>query len=240
MAEASEKRKSDFGLPFIQEVSFLRSLPSLLQKELCDHSDFLRFSEKEIIFQEGDNPVGGFIVATGYVVMMKKTFKKRDFVTELLGSHEPFGMVSAVHGEPYPLGAEVLRESVVFRIHQDYLAYLSRKEPEFVHSILALCRSRLMNSHKSIAHLADASSKVRIAHALLLAARAFCSHYGFSFDESAHIDVTRDEVSPIAGTTVETCIRVTRSFEDQGILEFPASKHILIVKPKMLSQICEI
>ncbi len=239
MAEALESRKVHLGLPFIQDVPFFKTLSKEQQQELCDRSEFLRFSEKQIIFQEGAPAAGGYIVATGRVVMRKETFKKRFVVTELLSTYDPFGMISAVHGVPYPLGAEALRESVVFHIEQDFLTHLSRTYPELIQALLTLCRERLQHSHSIISHLADASSKVRIASALLLVARKFHPESDLIDGNVTGIDITRDEISRIAGTTVETCIRVTRDLEDQGVLELPASRKITIVKPKVLRSLCE-
>ena len=58
----------------------------------------------------------------------------------------------------------------------------------------------------------------------------------FSAEGDSIIEVTRDELSQIAGVTVETCIRVTKQFEKDGILAFPESKKIELIDKSSLDK----
>jgi len=201
--------------------------------QLAEDAQFIRATAKQTIFEENEAARGGFILSMGRIVMKKTTFKGNFLVTELLGEGDPFGVVCAARGDAYPLTAEVLRESVVLHIPQEALVDVANTTNLSEH-LISICKSRFQHALSTIAQLADASSRVRVARALVLLADKF------SETPQSSIDVTRDEVARIAGVTVETCIRVTRQLEKEEILTFPENRRINILSPKALRGICDI
>lgn len=221
-------------LPFIHETGLFSDLQESEKVALAKQSSFILIGEGDMIFAEGSPADGGYAVASGRVLMKKNTHKGKCIVTELLGNHDPFGMVSAAQGIPYPLSAQALCESVVFKVGQAHLLSLFENSAPFRDRLLAICAHRMRDAHVIIAHLADANSEVRVASALLLVASKFGSKNGME----VRIEVTRQELSSVAATTVETCIRVTKAFEGRGILSFPGAKQIVICSPGALQEIC--
>lgn len=218
--------KSDRVLPFINEAELFSCLPKSACEEISRNSDFERVARKGVVFEEGDAANGGYIVATGWLFLRKKTHKGKKLVTELIGPGDAFGMVTASRGVPYPLGAEALRESVVLRVGQETIRQIAVEHAEFSDAMLRVCCERLQDSYSLVSRLADADSRSRVAIALMIVLEKFGEQHG---GDARCLDLTRQELSQIAGTTVETAIRVTRELEKEGMLFFPGSKKIQVL-----------
>lgn len=198
---------------------------------VAQHSHFVRVARKRFVFREGDKPVGGCIVAQGRLILQKSTNGKRPIVGELLGNGDPFGIVSAARGEVYPMSSQALSESVILMVDQDFLESLTEGNLTFAGHLFDLCRARFQAAQRKFSRLAHADSKIRVANALLLFSEKFSS------GAEPVLDVTREELSLIAGVTVETCIRVTKQFEEEGILTFPKHKKIRLVRSSLLLEL---
>lgn len=196
------------------------------EADLCliaEHSHFRFIEKKQLVFQEGDSPDGGHVVSLGRIILKKQAKNKKPVVAELLGRGDPFGVVCAAKGEPYPLSAEAVRESVILSVGQEFLVSLASNNTKFAGHLFDLCRTRFHTAQEKFAHLVHSDSRARVASAMLLFAEKFSS------EEEGVLDITREELSHIAGVTVETCIRVTRKLEDQGSVAFPGAGKIKIL-----------
>ena len=218
-------------IPFLKETEMFSILEESELARVAEHSQFDRIEKKQTVFREGDSPKGGFIVGQGRLILKKGGGGKKAVIAELLGRGDPFGVVCAARGEPYPMSAEALCESVVLTVEQEFLVSLTNNTPKFATHLFDLCRARFQAAQEKFARLAHADSKVRVASALLLFSEKFTARGG------SIIEVTRDELSQIAGVTVETCIRVTKQFEKDGILAFPESKKIELVNNSSLEEL---
>lgn len=210
-------------LSFLEKSELFSCLDNSNLTRLRDHCRFEQVAKREVLFNEGDTPLGGYIVAQGRLILSKKAANRVPIVVEILGPGDPFGIVCTATVEQYPLTAEAVRESVVVKIDQQALTSLTLVSGEFERSLFNLCRSRFKSAQSRFAAISGLDSKVRVANALLLYA------HKFSFDSSGIIDLTRHELARVAGTAIETCIRTTSSFQDQGIVDFPANGQIRIL-----------
>ena len=221
-------------LPFLESLDTFADFRSEDLTELAAASKFKRAVSGEVIFLEEGKPIGGFIASRGKIVLKKTTHKKKSITTQLLGDGDPFGILTAVQGQPYPLTAESLSESVYLHIEQTALENIVKKVPLFQEQLIKMCSQRMRSSHNLIAKLADASSETRVAASILM----FGSKFGISNNEGLEIGVTRQELAALAGTTVETCIRITRHLENDGILKFPKLKTITVLDSNTLEMLC--
>ncbi|MEZ4752861.1 MAG: Crp/Fnr family transcriptional regulator [Bdellovibrionota bacterium] len=221
-------------LPFLEGLDIFADFGADDLNELAAASKFKRAAPGEVIFLEDAKPIGGFFASRGKIVLKKTTHKKKSITTQLLGYGDPFGILTAVQGQAYPLTAESLSESVYLHIEQTALEETISKVPSFRDQLIKMCSERMRGSHNLIAKLADASSETRVAASILM----FGSKFGVSKGDGLEIGVTRQELAALAGTTVETCIRVTRHLENDGVLKFPKLKTITVLDSNTLEMLC--
>lgn len=87
---------------------------------------------------------------------------------------------------------------------------------------------RLHSKHDLIAQLSSGTVEQRIAAILLLLAES----YGHETEFGLQLDVplTRQDISEMAGTTVESTIRTMSKWQKEGIIE--TEKHYVTIKDK--------
>lgn len=221
--EAVAKEKNT--LPFISECDILDSLSSQQKERLAGMSSFCRFKSGSVVFNQGALPDGGYIISTGHVLMRKLSEGERSVVVEMLGPKDPFGLVSAAQEIPYPLTAEVLRECVALKFEQRILRELLAENSNFRDDLFRICVARMQSTHATMAQLIAGSAEARVARSLCV----FSEKFGVQADGVRRVELTRKELAEVAATSIETCIRITKAFEGQGLLSFPSPRRIDIL-----------
>ena len=140
----------------------------------------------------------------------------KDVVLELLGPGEPFGGVAVIERRPYPASAQATEPSVVVKIPPEPIIALSERHPSVVREMALLIGRRLRSAHDSVESLASDPVEARLATTLLrLAERdGAASRHGVTLP----FHLTRQGLADMAGTTVETTIRVLSRWSKDGLV----------------------
>ena len=126
----------------------------------------------------------------------------------MVGPGETFCCLPTLDGGPYPATAVAAEPSIVYRMPGPLYRRTLEENPAFAGLALKHFCGRLREAGCEGCSLADdAGSR--------LAGKLLTMHDKFGDT----IPLTRRELGELAGTTVETAIRITREFEDQGWLE---------------------
>jgi len=218
-----------------------RKLPffsSLSQSELDEvvRPLFLeeRFREDEFLFYEGDSPQGLFILRTGKVKIIKHSSRGKDVILRLIGPEEMFGEVAAFDGRPYPASAQALEDSIALHLPQrDFLQLLQRHPPIALRVIEDLGR-KLRDAHDLIRALTTETVEKRIAAVLLKLAEKV----GKSEERGIRLkmQLSRQDLADMVGTTIETTIRVLSKFTRDRLL-MKEGKYIIILDRAALTSL---
>jgi CRP/FNR family transcriptional regulator len=181
------------------------------------------FLSGESIFWEEDTADWFYIVAVGQVKVLKHTSGGKEFVIAFFGPGEMFGEVAVFQNEPYPASAQVTVETKVLGIRgEDFLAFLSRR-PRVALRIINVLGNRLKEAQSRLRDFAGERVEQRLARILLMLAAKFGSTLPF----------TRQELANMAGTTIETAIRVMSHLKDAGIVRSTRGKITILDEGKL-------
>lgn len=172
-------------------------LPQLHEKQ---------FVRQRILYFERSLADRLWIVRRGVVRLYKSSNVGRVTTLDVLGPGEIFGAVSAIETDGYPSGAEAVSDGSAWWLRREAFLELLKEEPRLGMEILTIVSRRLRDAHDRLRSFAHDPAPARLAWALLRAVS----------DGEAH--VTRRALAEVAGTTVETAIRVLRRFEHNGII----------------------
>ncbi len=203
-------------------VPILRSIPlfaSLSDSELAEIAPM--FTEQAVekddfVFFEGDPPLWVYIVIEGRIKLLKYSEDGKAVILHLLKPGEMFGGVAAFGRRPYPFTAQALISSTVFKISGPDFYKIMERHTEVSNQVVRELAARLIEAHETMKNLAIERVEQRIAHTVLkLASR--------SNGDDLHrmvIDVplTRQDIAEMAGTTVETTIRIFSKWRKAGIV----------------------
>ena len=174
---------------------------------LLPRVEFLDVEREHVFFHEGETSDQVFVAQTGRVRIQH--FRPDGSVRTvcMVGPGETFCCLPALDGAPYPATAVAAEPSVVLRMPGPAYRRLLEENPAFARMALRQFCGRLREAVCEGCSQADDVGS-RVAGKILLLADKF----------GDLVPVTRRELAELAGTTVETAIRVTREFERQGWL----------------------
>ena len=184
---------------------------------------------------EGDaDRAVGFLVLRGRVSLFKTSVSGREIIVELLSPNDVFGIALALEQQPFDCSARAQVDSFVIHVPRRAIVGLLEKNVQLYRFLLDVIAGRLSSSHTRSRSLAHDKVEVRIASGLLSLIPVDADEH----DSAVPIlHVTRKELAELCGTTVETSIRVTKSMESTGILEFPENGFVRILDQEALKDI---
>ncbi|MCU0316418.1 MAG: Crp/Fnr family transcriptional regulator [Fimbriimonadaceae bacterium] len=228
----SEFPSAPTKLQVLRASNLLNSLTEDQISEVAGASHLAYVERGEIIWLTG-NTVDFFgVVGLGFVKMTTTTAAGQDVTTELMGPGQVFGLLGAVDGSGCPQCARAVCNSWYLKVPKRIFMPIFQENVVLKEHLIRRTTNRLRNSHKLITRLSSAKVDQRLASILFMLADS----YGVSDGNRLVIQVplTRQDLSEMAGTTVETTIRVMSQWQKLGWVE-TQSKTIVILNEGALS-----
>ena len=207
---------------FLVHVELFTRLTAEERRQLTAASREKAYAKGETIFRAGDPAAAVFVVKTGRVHLMKFLESGQVSTTCVMAPGETFCCLPALDRKPYPVDAVAAEDSVVLRIPADTFHQLLQRNPAFLQASLCEFCNRLRQVEDNSCAVYDSVER-RLARALVLLSKKF----------GTTIPLTKHELAELAGTTVETTIRVLSQFRQQGIVRSSRGA-TTIAKPQQL------
>jgi len=208
---------------------------SFLEKEALDRLYSLTeprsLSKGEYVFMECEPPKEVFIVTRGEVKLLKQTEGGQEMIVELAYPGDIFGEEAVLDGKPYPLTAQCLEDCELLAIPRGKFLGFLRENPDLALEFIAEFARRLRLAQDTIRALAAERVEWRVGRVLNMLA----SRVGERGPDgiSINLPITRQDIADMAGTTVETTIRVISHLKKLGICDTVKGK-IVITDPEQL------
>ncbi len=184
------------------------TLAGLALEEPCRARDY--------VFMEGDQALWFCLVKSGRVRIVKHSRSGKDVVLELLGPGEVFGGVAVIEKRPYPAAAQAVEASLIVKIPADAMVALTERFPAVIKELALMIGRRLRAAHDSVKSLAVDPVEARLAATLLRLAEREGARSPHGLVLPFHL--TRQSLADMAGTTVETTIRVVSRWLKEGLV----------------------
>ncbi|MFN8482935.1 MAG: Crp/Fnr family transcriptional regulator [Anaerolineae bacterium] len=219
MPPQSQPTKHDERLP--SDIDSLRAIPllaSLSDEEMAAERHLFRkraVAKGAFIFLEGDPPERFYILLKGQVKLIRST-EGKDLILRIVTPGEWFGGVAAFGRRAHPYTAQAMEPSVVMTISGYDFAGLLARYPDVSHRIIEGLVTQLTDAHEMMRRLALEPVEPRLAHTLLdLAQRRGARH---EQRLTLTLNLTRQTLADMSGTTVETAIRVLSKWRRAGLV----------------------
>jgi len=223
-------------LQILKKSIFFSSVAEATQKEISRLFIEEKYQRADYIFFEGDGPEWFHIVKEGKVKLVKHSNTGKDVILQVFVPGDMFGEASLFDRKPYATSAQAMEPSIILKLsRKDFLYFFGRHPFVATEMIMELGR-QLREAHAAIKSLAVDRVEQRIANILLkLADKLGTPAEGGTL---LNLSLTRQDLADMAGTTVETTIRVMSRFTKTKIIK-PVNGKIFILKPKVLQKISE-
>lgn len=230
------RKDEDAAFEFMKQVSPFSGLPEKALTELVNRSYFSSARPGEYITFEGERKDASFIVFSGRLAMTKTSVSGKDLIVQLLGPRDFFGFLLAMEELPEQLSARAQSESEVLWIPTAALLRVLDNYPDLYKSFLEHLSVCMHSSHDLSRGLAHDTVEVRIAALLLHLARKF-SRPERNNEGAVIVDITRQQIADLTGTTPETASRVTRAMHRKGIVDMDTPGIIRVLKLEAVKKI---
>lgn len=191
---------------FLKKNQLLRQLDETNFRRLCGRAEEVHADAGYVFFREGDRADSVYVTQEGQIHLQYGGLAGRGVHTVcLIAPGEIFCCLPALDGRPYTVTAKAAVPSVVYRLSNTTFRKMLGQEPRFVTEALRLFCGRLRETGcQGCRRNGDLGS--RLAEIILRMAKRF----------GPEIPLTRRELGELAGTTVETSIRLIKEFERSG------------------------
>jgi CRP/FNR family transcriptional regulator len=182
-----------------------------------------RAGKGTVLFVEGADADSLWAVKEGLIHIVKSGPGGREIVLEVIPPGELFGAVVALQERPYPASAVAAEPSVVWRLPARLARDLCQRYPTLRAAIMEEVATRLRAAHDRLRSVALERVEQRLARVVL----ALAEKMGRQAEGGVALNVTRQELADMIGTTVETTIRLTSKWQQDGLVR--SHRHELVL-----------
>jgi len=217
--------------------SILRDADERVIEDLDANKACYTYKKGQVIFSEGIPPTGLFCIHQGKVKVYKTGGEGREKIVRLAGDGDVLGYRALLTGFQSTVSAAALEDSVICCIPRDTFFNMLRSNGNFSMRIIELLSNELGRAEEQILQIAQKPVRERLAEALL----ALRETYGTENGDGATLNVrlSREELSGIVGTAVETLVRTLAEFKKARVIS-TEKKKIRILDPQRLAEIGKI
>ncbi len=191
------------------------------------------FPRQGMIFGEGRDAQGFYVLVTGLVKLVKTSPDGKEYILRLVSPGETFGE-AAVFGEvPYPAAAVALEDcATLFFPKAPFLRYLA-ESPALARNMLATLSRLMYHLTRQLEDLSLKEVSARLARFLLERCRE--SHGSIAAGLSFELPTTKTHLAAYLGTISETLSRTLARFKSLELIEMDKGK-ITVRSPGALQE----
>ncbi len=160
------------------------------------------YKKGQIIFSEGDEGEGFYLVISGRVKVYKLSPEGKEQIMHIFGPGKPFAEVPVFGGSRYPANAEAMDHCKLFLFPKKAFISLIQENPSLAMNMLASLSQRLKQFSNLIETLSLKEVPGRLASYLL-----YLSDKNGSIDEFK-LDIAKSQLASLLGTIPETLSRI--------------------------------
>ncbi len=171
------------------------------------------FSRGELIFSDGDQSDGFYVIVDGRVKIFKMSADGKEQILHIFGTGEPFGEVPMFSGQAFPANAQTIaRSRLLFFPRKDFIGLIT-ENPSLALNMLGVLSRRLRQFTRQIENLSLKEVPERLAAYLV-----------YLSDEQENADrvvlpISKGQLASLLGTSPETLSRIFGRLSGDGLIE---------------------
>ncbi len=194
------------------------------------------FKKREVVFMEGDECTGLYIIRTGRVKVVRSSHAGKEQIIKILKPGDMLGFEALYDGRTYRNTAMAMDDCELCYMEKNSFFSILVKEPDISRKLIISMGRELDQAYDRIGSLGLLNAREKLAHLLYTLA----SEYGTRCDRVVKLNLTlsRLEIAELLGITQETSIRLLKSFKDEGILDIKRKEIVIksLDRLKMMGQ----
>jgi len=185
----------------------------------------------QMIFSQGDDAAGLYLVVSGRVKIFKLSPEGKEQILHFFGAGEPIGEAAVFAGGKFPAYAEAMEETRLFYFPRPAFIDLIRKYPSVAMKMLAVLSLRLRKFTSQIEDLSLKEVPGRLAAHLLYLGE------GKKGAVELELEVSKNQLASLLGTIPETLSRILARMARDGFIQLSGQRRIRILNRKGLEEL---
>lgn len=204
---------------FLNDVKNENTLEKLTSETSISH-----FRKKQKIYAEGNHPHSLFYLNEGKVRTYKINEIGKELTINLFSPGDFFGYNALLENTPYQETAETMEDCNISLINREDFEILIHNNLEVARRFIKLLVQNVTEKENQLLNLAYNSLRKRVAEAII----TLLNKFKIDGDEKFEIQLSREDLARIAGTTTESLIRTISDFKNEKLISSESgSIHVL-------------
>jgi CRP-like cAMP-binding protein len=183
-----------------------------------------RYDTDEMLFREGEECAGMFLIVQGNVKIFRTSPTGREVMLSIESAPTTVAELPLFDGGPYPASVRVMEPLVTLFINKSDFKQVCRQYPDVALKVLAVVGRRLRQLVGLVEAITFGSVTQRLARLLLDAANTAGA-------ESFDLPVTHQEIASRLGTVREVVSRNLARFRAQGLIRIHDRQVEIVNRP---------
>jgi CRP-like cAMP-binding protein len=205
---------------FLAETQFFQGVSSENLDDLAKIAIAQTYQKNEVIFWQGDEGRGFFVIVLGRVKVFKVSPDGKEQILHIFGVGEHFAEVPAFDGQCFPASAAAIETTQLLFFPRAAFLSLLETHPSLSMNMLASFTRKLRRFTNIIENLSLKEVPGRLAAYLLYLNDV--QHHDLDSKSQAHqvqLDITKAQLAALLGTIPETLSRVFSKLSQEGLIQ---------------------
>jgi CRP-like cAMP-binding protein len=167
---------------------------------------------KNFIYLQYGSPIYLYYIRKGQVKTFKTNEEGKELITGLYKENDFFGYHSLLKDDEYSDSAIAVKETEVDLIPREEFNNLIKNKREVANEFIRMLSKEVIDKEKELLNLAYNSVKKRVADGLIKYFDKYSQEY------TKGLQIPREDLANIAGTSTESVIRTLSEFKKDGLI----------------------
>ncbi|MBO3458334.1 Crp/Fnr family transcriptional regulator [Aetokthonos hydrillicola Thurmond2011] len=227
----SVNNQSEF-VNFLNQTQMFQGLSQEHLGRISDIAIAQLYNKGDMIFHQGDEAKGFFVVKSGRVKVFKQSADGKEQILHVFGLGDHFAEVPAFDGKCYPASAAGIEKTELLFFPRTSFLELLEKQPTLAVNMLKSFARHLRRFSHLIDNLSLREVPARLATYLLNLSERTGNL------ETVELDLTKGQLAAMLGTIPETLSRVFYKLSRDGLIKIDGSK-ISLLNREALSKLVD-
>ncbi len=167
--------------------------------------------KKQILYYEGDQPLGIYLILAGTIKTIKLAEDGRELMTGIFKPDDYLGINALLLDESFNETAEAVEDSAICLLPKESVIALLNQHPGLGQQFIKILSNNVREKEDQLLELAYHSVRKRLAQVLIRVSKQ-------ANNDPLHFKVSREQLATMAGIATETVSRTLTDFKDEGII----------------------
>jgi CheY-like chemotaxis protein len=188
-------------------------------RNLTNNREKRKYKKKSEIFREGDFPLYLFYIEKGKIKTYKTNEEGKELIINLHNEGDFFGYVNLMRENSYMESAAALEDCEITLIPKSEFFKLIHQNRQVSQKFIKMLSDNIKENEDQLLKLAYNSVRKRVSECLI-------KFFDQNEDKKPNngLKISREDLSNMAGTSIETAIRTLSDFKDEKLIEISSGK----------------